>query len=259
MAGATSNTEWPVEYKMDNKQRGYALIFNQEKFAKPKSAKQKSAKQRHGTNVDRDNLRERFTALGFRVSVHNDLKEERMMDELRKAALANHTDEDCFVCIILSHGKKDHISAFDKVIEINTITDQFRGDNCPSLVGKPKIFIIQACAGSKKDDPVTPMVGGAIHTGIKDPVLYTLPTGADFLMCYSVTEGFVSYRDPESGGLYIQELCKALEEHGSTLEFTELLTLVSMSVSRLEPLEKKQMPCFTSMLTKKLYFKPKHE
>ncbi|KAL7876780.1 hypothetical protein SRHO_G00034230 [Serrasalmus rhombeus] len=78
-------------------------------------------------------------------------------------------------------------------------------------------------------------------------------------MCYCVSEGFVSFRNPSNGSFYIQDLCETLQEQASTLEFTELLTLVNLKVSRRCAANNKQMPCFTSMLTKKLYFKPKKE
>lgn len=59
------------------------------------------------------------------------------------ASKDDHSNADCFVCVFLSHGEDDHIYAFDDKIKIQTITDMFRGEKCQSLVGKPKIFIIQ--------------------------------------------------------------------------------------------------------------------
>ncbi|KAL7877085.1 hypothetical protein SRHO_G00037280 [Serrasalmus rhombeus] len=152
-----------------------------------------------------------------------------MLCILRKATEANHTDADCFVCVFLSHGDDGHVFARDNTVDIKEITALFKGNRCRSLVGKPKIFIFQACRGE------------------------------DFLMCYCVSEGFVSFRNPSNGSFYIQDLCETLQEQASTLEFTELLTLVNLKVSKRCAANNKQMPCFTSMLTKKLYFKPKKE
>lgn len=52
----------------------------------------------------------------------------------------------------------------------------------------------QACRGDKHDDPVTPMdvVDSVVKTNeveVDAGVVYTLPAGADFIMCYSVAEG----------------------------------------------------------------------
>lgn len=59
------------------------------------------------------------------------------------ASISSHTDADCFLCVFLSHGEGNHIYAYDAKIEIQTLTGLFKGDKCQSLVGKPKIFIIQ--------------------------------------------------------------------------------------------------------------------
>ncbi|XP_053477938.1 caspase-6-like [Ictalurus furcatus] len=259
-AQSKSKTDSPMEYKMDHKRRGMALIFNHENFKT-----EKKLTKRRGTNKDRDNLKERFQDLGFEVNCHNDKSKAEVLKEIRKAAAANHADADCFVCIFLTHGKEGQIYAYDDKTKIKEITDSFRGDQCKSLVGKPKIFIFQACAGDKYEDAVTGMMAGDSddEEEVEEAAnIYTIPAGADFLMCYSVAEGFVSFRDIESGTFYIQDLCETLQQYGSTMEFTELLTLVNLKVSRRTAdsqdfRNKKQMPCFTSILTKKLYFRSK--
>lgn len=77
--------------------------------------------------------------------------------------------------------------------------------------------------------------------------------------------GYYSHRETVNGSWYIQDLCEMIRKHGSSLEFTELLTLVNRKVSHrrvdvckdISALGKKQIPCFASMLTKKLHFYPK--
>ncbi|XP_072534698.1 caspase-6-like [Salminus brasiliensis] len=252
------------EYKMDHKKRGRALIFNQERFYW-----QLMLNSRSGTDADKRNLVQRFEELGFDVKAYSDLKRDDILKIITEASSSNHVDADCFVCIFLSHGENGHVYAYDDKIDIQEITSLFRGDKCPSLVGKPKIFILQACRGDKHDDPVTPMDvvdSEMINQVVVDAgVVYTLPAGADFIMCYSVAEGFYSHRETVNGSWYIQDLCDALHHHGSKLEFTELLTLVNRKVSYRSvgnctdrsAIGKKQVPCFASMLTKKLYFRPK--
>ncbi|TSK22518.1 Caspase-6 [Bagarius yarrelli] len=242
-----------MEYEMNHKRRGSALIFNHEMFL--------TANERRGTNKDRDDLKERFQVLGFDVDEHNDKSKEEVLREIHKAAKADHTDADCFVCIFLTHGEEGQISAYDSMIKIKEITDPFRGDQCKSLVGKPKIFIFQACAGKNYECGVTSMNAGDSEDEEEleeADHMYTIPAGADFIVCYSSAEGFRSFRHIKSGTFFIQDLCETLQNYGSTLEFTELLTLVNLKVSRRcasSEMSKKQMPCFTSMLTKKLYFR----
>ncbi|CAB1460051.1 unnamed protein product [Pleuronectes platessa] len=253
------------EYKTSNKRRGLALIFNQERFFW-----RLGLNDRHGTNADRYNLETRLTALGFEVKSYDNYKEEEVLENIESAASANHSDADCFLLIFLSHGENNHVYTYDGKIEIQDITAMFKGDKCKSLVGKPKIFILQACRGDKHDDPV--MAFDAVDSEIKTnevvvdaSAVYTLPAGADFLMCYSVAEGYYSHRETINGSWYIQDLCELLQRFGDSLEFTELLTLVNRKVSMRSvgnssdrnAIGKKQVPCFASMLTKKLYFRPK--
>lgn len=255
------------QYKMNHRRRGVALIFNHEHFYW-----QLMLPERRGTSADRHNLKRSLTDLGFEVRDFENLRADDVLQKVHEASQDDHSDADCFVCVYLSHGENDHVYAYDRQIKIETITNMFRGDKCPSLVGKPKIFIIQACRGDKHDDPVIVQdtVDGreeAIvnETEVDAAGVYTLPAGADFLMCYSVAQGYFSHRETVNGSWYIQDLCEALRKHGSSLEFTELLTVVNRKVSHrkvdvckdINAIGKKQIPCFASMLTKKLYFHPK--
>ncbi|CAB1327317.1 unnamed protein product [Coregonus sp. 'balchen'] len=227
---------------------------------------------RNGTNADRYNLVKRFQDLNFEVQAYDNLKVEEVLDKISEAAEDNHADADCFVCVFLSHGESNYVYAYDDKISIQDITALFKGDKCKSLVGKPKIFILQACRGEKHDEPVTPMdvVDSEVKTNevvVDAGVVYTLPAGADFIMCYSVAEGYYSHRETINGSWYIQDLCGAVCKFGDSLEFTELLTLVNRKVSMRSvgncndrtAIGKKQVPCFASMLTKKLYFRPKKQ
>ncbi|NXO08637.1 CASP6 protein, partial [Oriolus oriolus] len=256
-----------VEYKMNHPRRGVALVFNHEHFYW-----QLMMPDRRGTMADRNNLKRSLTDLGFEVRLFDDLKAEDVLKKLYEASMDDYSNADCFVCVLLSHGEDDDIYAYDTKIKIRTIIDMFRGDKCQSLVGKPKIFIIQACRGDKHDDPViahdsTDSSSESLvnETQVDAAGVYTLPAGADFIMCYSVAQGYYSHRETLNGSWYIQDLCEILRKHGSSLEFTELLTLVNRKVSYrsvdvcrdTKAIGKKQIPCFASMLTKKLYFHPK--
>jgi len=58
-------------------------------------------------------------------------------------ASSDHSDCDCFGCAILSHGREGYIYATDRLVPLETLTWPFKGDRCPSLIGKPKLFFIQ--------------------------------------------------------------------------------------------------------------------
>ncbi|XP_038647982.1 caspase-6-like [Scyliorhinus canicula] len=255
-----------IEYNTKHESRGIALIFNHEHFFW-----YLNLPMRGGTNADRYNLEKRLQELGFDVRVHDNLKSSEVLQIIHEVATSDHSGMDCFLCVFLSHGENNHIFAYDAKINLQEVTERFRGDKCPSLVGKPKIFVIQACRGDKHDEPVMPMDEVDAQQPVENEVVVdagtmpTLPAGADFIMCYSVAEGFYSHRETINGSWYIQDFCNLLESYGSQIEFTEFLTLVNRKVSQRSVLNcqdrsaigKKQVPCFASMLTKKLYFKPK--
>ena len=54
------------------------------------------------------------------------------------------------VLILMSHGGKAGINGTDGIsVPVDDIIKKFSGKNCHALHGKPKIFFIQACRGSK--------------------------------------------------------------------------------------------------------------
>ena len=59
-----------------------------------------------------------------------------------------HSDA-CFICL-LSHGEEGYIFGTDgKRIPLDEIFLLFGNTNCKGLMGKPKVFIIQACRGGE--------------------------------------------------------------------------------------------------------------
>uniref|UniRef100_A0A8C7M5U6 Caspase-6 n=2 Tax=Oncorhynchus kisutch TaxID=8019 RepID=A0A8C7M5U6_ONCKI len=254
------------EYVMSYNLRGLALIFNQEYFSP-----ELHLPHRHGTKADKNNLLRRLEELSFAVRPYDNLTRQEVLAVINDAVNWSHTEADCFLCVFLSHGENECVFARDGKLSIRDLTHTFKGDRCPSLVGKPKIFIFQACRGDKHDEPVSPIVDVVdceVHANqlvVDAGTVHTLPAGADFLMCYSVAEGYFSHRETLNGSWYIQDLCEVLQEYGTRLEITEMMTLVNRRVSlrRVEncadrnAIGKKQVPCYTSMLTKKLYFRSK--
>ena len=80
-----------------------------------------------------------------------------------------------------------------KVVKVEEMTSRVNGKQCAGLRGKPKLFFISAGRGSKPD-PGVPGVIDADLSRDERLVVPRLPTEADFLVCYSTTLGFLSYR-----------------------------------------------------------------
>lgn len=71
---------------------------------------------------------------------------KKLLDEERHL----QHEGDAFILFIMSHGKRGRVYGVDGVsISIDEISAMFCGNNCPSLLGKPKIFFIQACQSGR--------------------------------------------------------------------------------------------------------------
>lgn len=245
------------EYNMQHSRRGKCVIFNNRTFEL-----HTKLNERRGTDVDAVNLRLRFEALGFDTVVYQDLKTKQMLYELEKLGEENHSGSDCFVCCILSHGDRDVVFGTDGKFPVDSVLEPFRGDKCPTLVGKPKLFFIQACRGDRLDDGV-PVV---VDTADAPSHVYRIPTHADFLTFYSTVPGFYSWRNTTQGSWFVQSLCKVLQQRAHNTDLLTMLTVVCRQVALYYESSvpgdsvmdsKKQVPSIVSTLTRLVCFRPK--
>ncbi|XP_057370247.1 uncharacterized protein LOC130691333 [Daphnia carinata] len=122
---------------------GLCVIFNQQEFEDPKQ-------NREGSDKDEEALKNTFKKLGFDFEVHQNLTSDDLKSEINE--LANKRDfknYGCLVVCLLSHGIENAILCYDgKFVNINELKYEFSSYKCPSLYGKPKIFIAQACQGN---------------------------------------------------------------------------------------------------------------
>nr|XP_014343563.1 PREDICTED: caspase-8-like [Latimeria chalumnae] len=247
-------------YKMESRPCGYCVIINNFDFKKSReSTGGKMLKDRPGTHKDGDDLRSTFEWLHFEVDVHTDLTAENILLTVEDYKRKDHRERDCFVFCILTHGEKGTVYGTDgQSVPISDITSCFTGKNCPSLVGKPKVFFIQACRGRREQE------GVPVDTDCKDssfdpqPESDAIPSGdiipiwADYLVGFSTMEEYVSFRDKKKGSFYIESLCKYLQQCCPRKEdILSILTKVNNEVSQKF---QKQMPEPKFTLTKKLIF-----
>ncbi|XP_041364768.1 caspase-3-like [Gigantopelta aegis] len=249
------------EYKMNYPNRGLAVIINNRDFAS-----HTNMGTRTGTDQDKININNRLRVLDFTTEIYDNMSINDMKMLMKKAGKLDHTRNDCFACVILSHGEEGTVYGTDGPVEIKDLVEPFKGHNCPSLAGKPKLFFIQACRGQSFDKGVTvcDALGGKGGSLPMEPVTYRIPTEADFLMAYSVVPGYFSWRNSTHGSWFIRALSEVLKEHADTLDLMTMMTRVNKKVAyefesnaAKEFMNQKQIPCITSMLTKDVYFRPK--
>ncbi|NXO83074.1 CASP8 protein, partial [Sitta europaea] len=236
-------------YKMKNNPHGYCLILNNHIFKNPDH-------NREGTLQDGEAVKRVFKWLQFETVEHMDLEGKKIYETVKEYSKKDHRNMDCFVCFIFSHGEKDKIKGVDdECVNIEDLVSCFTGTNCPSLAGKPKVFIIQACQGSvcHPSVPVEPDSSG--HLEVDASPLASIPDKADILIGMATVEDYLCFRSQSTGSVYIQSLCKKMEllcPQG--VDLAAILTEVNNEVARRDLAGFKQMPKITSTLLKRLIF-----
>lgn len=205
----------------------------------------------------------------------------------------DHTDNDCLFVVFLTHGKlKDfndddkscntilnhdlmsHAYAKDRIYPLQCVWDIFTNEECPTLANKPRIFLIQACQGEKREKGLQLVQARAYRPLGAPPIKRELVRRADlsflpkedFVIAYSALPGFGSFRDPTKGSWFIQSFCDQMNNREPTEDFLATLTRTVQKVAydyetesnnpKLN--EKKQTPCIISRLTKLVVFPKKH-
>ncbi|XP_046564664.1 caspase-3-like [Haliotis rubra] len=233
------------EYKMDTSPKGVCLILSMRSFPD-------DSKYRYGAEQDEVSLEELFRQFGFKVEIKTDLECFELLKTLKGMALLDHSQYSCFVCAVMSHGSSTAIKAADGLdVTVDQITKQFTAKQCPSLRGKPKVFLFQACRG---------VHGQQFHLhetdscygDMEDDAIVPVPNEADFLIARSTVDGYVSYRDRKKGSYFISylvEILRANPEHS----LMACLTLLNERVADLQFWgDTCQMPCFHTTLRKDL-------
>ncbi|XP_078318263.1 caspase-3-like [Crassostrea virginica] len=223
------------------KHPGLCVIFNNKTFVK-----ESIHPTRDGTDKDKDSLEHMFKTYGYEVFVYNDKSCSEILKILATFQSRDHQGYGSFIVCTLSHGDLDVISgSCGGSIDINSMTSLFRADNCPSLAGKPKIFIYQACQGTsfqnvwpRTDNSFPANSDTHLTNGKQDmtttvPDFYSMcfaPAEADFLIAHSTMPGYVSLRN-EDGSYFIQSLVKNIKEHSPREDLVSILAEVNRDVS----------------------------
>lgn len=241
----------PIDYKISS---GFLQIIHNHNFP--------GERKREGSVKDVEALSEFFgTELNFRTNVIEDKNASEIIRMVKELAEMDFKEFDAFLCVILSHGEECGFYGIDnEIIAVDSIVTLFKGDKCKSLVGKPKLFFIQACRGKKSDHGVE--TDGPTSAQEQPcppsspPASVQKPLEADILVAYSSCEGYESHRDTSEGSWYITELIDQLRKHHGEKNLTDILTCVNYTVAKKSTpsYHKKQMPCYRSTLTRHVFF-----
>ncbi|XP_037630614.1 caspase-1-like isoform X2 [Sebastes umbrosus] len=231
---------------------------------------------RNGAEKDEENTEKLLIGLGYEVVKYTNLTGKQIDDAvIRFSKHPKLRETDSVVVVIMSHGKLGAVLGVnwtkeksDDEFPINNLYEHLGTENCPALLHKPKIIIIQACRGGDKgsvlvkdgagqdvacDDVQQP---GDIDD-IEEDTLEFVNKEKDFISLLSCTPDTVSYRDPVNGSLLIQYIVDVFFTFAHKEEIEKLFKRVMRRFEDFSIQNRRQMPTKDRVtLTKDFYFFP---
>jgi len=134
----------------------------------------------------------------------------------------SHKDANCFLMVIISHGTADNFivdTDGNKAWNIESLVTEVC--DVQSLVGKPKLFFIEACRGKGHNFSTQLMTKSSQpqQSGI------SLPSKQDVFVGFATVPGFVSFTNM-SGSPYLQALSSTLQSKHPTTHLSDIHLLV---------------------------------
>ncbi|GAB1603261.1 caspase-2-like [Argonauta hians] len=215
-------------YEMSSNPRGLFLIINNDSYKEP-------IPDRLGSKKDAADLKALFLDLGFSCQLKPNLSASAMKSELKAFSQLTYVT-DCIAVAILCHGQNHNmlVGVDGNLVALEDILGYF---NVPHLIDKPKLFIIQACRSN-----ITP------DTRI-NPV-----KRSDVVIAYSTSPGEVSFRDPLTGTIFIQEIISVFRQYSNYMSVINMLIKVRANMTAKYP-DLSQYPTNEFALNKEWYLK----
>lgn len=168
-----------------------------------------------------------WSELGYDVTTHEGFfTSETIMDILTEFKAKFQTrspmgEPQSCVVFIGSHGSFSKIESSDHhpIDLFQDLIFTFDAKSSPSLIGKPKIFIVQSCQRFQTDDIRTPNRSEA-DAMLMNPI-------DDAIVCFSTVPGYVANRDVYLGTWYAYCLAKVFMDHAHQLDLLKLLKKVN--------------------------------
>ncbi|KAG0412391.1 hypothetical protein HPB47_010466 [Ixodes persulcatus] len=186
---------------------------------------------------------------GYLVETYTDLSEQELYDKMKNVASMEILKESdaSFVCILLPYGRGGQLFASDGPLQLHRLAEPFAGRACDTLVGKPKLFFIDAFGGE--------LIGHTVD-GIKEGEgeCSRIPELADFFFAFSTPPGYYD-RGLETRGYFVRELCDILACDDAEVELSTLMEMVTHKVAiKINYSLEYHVPSYMSTLTKRLKF-----
>jgi len=217
LINCVSNMGDDLYYGMDRRRVGTAVIINNLDLEQPP------------TKNDVENMGAVLQDIGFDVEVHVNLTSQGMNIVKRKVTEeSKHKDANCFLMLIISHGTADNFIVDkdgNKTWNIESLITEVC--DVQSLVGKPKLFFIEACRG-KEHNFSTQMMTKSSAPPQQSRI--SLPSKQDVFVGFATVPGFVSFTNMR-GSPYLQALSSTLCSHHATTDLSDIHLLVKRKLA----------------------------
>ena len=242
---------------MDANPVGHCLIINNVEFTGGDLA------ERVGSDQDATKLQELFGKfLNFTVELKRNVTKEQLETTLKQYQQKDHSKFCTLFVVILSHGDEGNIvyASDGQAIKLDDIFKYFSASNCPSLGGKPKVFIVQACRGPQHNRVVSCDQQDNVVSYDGGPSTFSqakVPNEADTLHAYATISNHTALRDTMEGSWFIKELVCVIKDHGFNKHLLDLLTIVIDRVqTNHQSNNEVQVPQVSHSFRKCFYFTP---
>ena len=207
---------------------GKALIIVNKKFTHHKI--------RDGADEDLKNLETMFKSWNVKIESHFDLDGGGMKQCLEDFAKQTENVSIVFVAIS-THGVENNtvLSTDGEHILIDDYIHIFQRNKM--LVGKPKIFFIQACRGTLVDERIPTHESDNSKQCIAPKEIEFIPiqtfasNTSDILIAYATSDKYLAWRDSKKGSWFIIELNKSFEKYPCR-HLIEILTITANVIIR---------------------------
>ncbi|KAK9981737.1 hypothetical protein ABG768_001261 [Culter alburnus] len=226
--------------------------------------------KRDGAERDEENMEWLLTALGYSVEKHTDLSGKEIEAAVKNfAALPDHKDSDSTFVVIMSHGNRidnrDVIKGAgvsytgpDDYFFVDEIFTRLNSENCPALIDKPKVILIQACRGGHPGG--VEISDNALDSDAEDSALDSDAwehREKDFACFMSTLPDTAAWRT-KSGSHFIIYIVQVFCKWAHDTHIMELFGKVTSDMAKRPGREeKKLLPCIErTSLTKKFFLFP---
>ncbi|KAG0729701.1 Caspase-7 [Chionoecetes opilio] len=205
------------------------------------------ATMREGAEHDVANLVSVFEQMGYEIVVREDLTWKDTVWEIQDFSKSKRLKEvGCAIVVVSSHGGNE-VSSFltydGKDVSVKYLHEVFIKNQSKEVKQMPKIFFFQFCRGNV--EPIAHVQTDSVSDHPPENIM----------SFFSTTDGFVAFRHPLSGSIFLTVVCEVLAERACEDNLDDLFREVQQRYKRegLGATPEKQDLGFR----KKFYFNPR--